>query len=166
MGDKMISSSRALFDRLRINAETGRRPATSAPRLRVSEQRTSDVAAGNTSFINTGAPQQPAARRSDARQSGGGGVVVGGGGTRPWRGEKQQDFVFSHLSDNRSHGPRAGGGDSSAAFADSPWFQKNNNNNLKNILKAPLSSPLPDVWGWCRPTLNSTQDADFRLWER
>lgn len=103
MWHQVIRFSHALFDRPWINVETGRRPATSAHRPRVSELRTSDTAVENTSFINTEAPLQPAARRSDARQ----GVVGGMGG---WRGEeKQQDFVFSHLPDNRSHRPQAGG---------------------------------------------------------
>lgn len=119
----MISSSRALFDRLWINVETGRRPATSARRPRVSEPRTSDAAAGNTSFITAEAPQQPAAKRSDARQRRGwwwvrGGVGVGGLGHEE---EKNNRILYSRTSLTTAptdHGP---GG---RAFADSPWFSQ------------------------------------------
>lgn len=103
MWDKMIRFSQALFDRLWINVETGRRPATSALRLRVSEQHTSDMTVENTSFIKTEAPLQPAARRSDTRQR-------EGGRGHEEKKQKQQDFVFSHLPDNRSHRPQAGPG--------------------------------------------------------
>lgn len=142
MWDKMIRLSQALFDRLWINVETGRRPATSAHRLRVSERRTSDMTAENTSFITSEAPRQPAAKRSDTRQRVGWG---GGGGTQ----RRRKTTGFCILAPPWQPAPtdqaRAwrGGGDSSAGFGDSPWLW---------ALTAPLSSPLPDVRGRSWPT--------------
>lgn len=68
-----------------------------------------------------------------------------GVGGRLWREEeKQQDFVFSHLPDNRSHRPQARG-DSSTGFGYSP--------DKKNTLLEPSKLPSATC---LRATLNNT----------
>lgn len=95
-------------------------------------------------------------------------------GGRPWREEeKQQEFVFSHLPDNRSHRPQARG-DSSTGFGYSPDKKKIHSQNPSKLPSAtcfrptlsntPLISPKTnECWFYIHATLNIRIPAAVRV---